>query len=190
VDNRFELTVSNIQKMQLFKELQSCNEITLRYGLTLSEQQIQNLVERRIQALKDTGRIEFGQGVLKKIITEFCDSPYITQDNYEETIIELQDAFYYFKNESIDLVSDDELISNMKSYFDGVCQGSLDYLSGTTLDELCRGVRFGYEPGEPGEMYGPAEYGDMLESDEYDDMLEPVGHDEMYEPDEPGELDL
>lgn len=148
MDNRFVISVTNIQKMQLMQELQNCNEMTLRYGLTLSTQQIQNLVERRIQALKDKGRIEFGQGVLKKIITEFCDSPYITQDNYEETIIELQDSFYYFKNESIDLVSDDELISYMKHYFDDVCQGSLDCLSGTSLEELCRGVRFGYEPDE------------------------------------------
>lgn len=157
MDNRFAMTVVNIQKMQLMKELLNCNEMTSRYGLTLSAQQIQNLVERRIQALKDTGRIEFDQGVLKKIITEFCDSPYITQDNYEETIIELQDSFYYFKNESIDLVSDDELISNMKHYFDGVCQGSLECLSGTSLEELCRAVRSGYEPDEPDEMYEPDE---------------------------------
>lgn len=161
MDDRFAMTIGNIQKIQLIQELQNCNDMTLRFGLTLSAQQIQNLVERRIHALKDTGRIEFGQGVLKKIITEFCDSPYITQDNYEETIIELQDSFYYFKNESIDLVSDDELISNMKLYFDGVCQGSLECLSGTSLEELCRGVRFGYGPNE------------LHESDE------PDGSDEM-----------
>jgi len=46
MDNRFELTVANIQKMQLIQELQSCNEITSRYGLTLSEQQVQNLIEK------------------------------------------------------------------------------------------------------------------------------------------------
>lgn len=171
MDNGFEMTVAKMQKIQLVQELESCNEITSRYGLTFSEQQIQNLVERRVQALKYTDRIEFGQGVLKKIITEFCDSPYITQDNYEETITELQDTFYYFKNESIDLVSDDELISNMKHYFDDVCQGSLDCLSGTSLEELCRGVRFGYEPGE---------HDETDETDVTDEMDE---LDEPYEPD-------
>lgn len=148
MDDKFAMTVGNVQKVQLIQELLHCNDMTLRYGLTLSAQQIQNLVEKRFQALKDTGRIEFGQGVLVKIITEFCDSPYITQDNYEDAIIELQDSFYYFKNESIDLVSDDELISKMKYYFDGVCQGSLECLSGTSLEEICRGIRYGSGPDE------------------------------------------
>lgn len=160
MDDKFAMAVGNVQKVQLIQELLHCNDMTLQYGLTLSAQQIQNLVEKRFQALKDTGRIEFGQGVLVKIITEFCDSPYITQDNYEDTIIELQDSFYYFKNESIDLVSDDELISNMKYYFDGVCQGSLECLSGTSLEELCRGIR--YERG-PDELHEPDESDEMDE---------------------------
>ncbi len=165
MDNRFAMTIGNIQKIRLTQELQNCNDMTLRFGLILSAQQIQNLVERRIQALKDTGRIEFGQGVLKKIISEFCDSPYITQDNYEETIIELQDSFYYFKNESIDQISDEELISNMKRYFDGVCQGSLDCLSGTSLEELCRNIRYGYGPNE---LYESGEPDEADEPDETD----------------------
>lgn len=166
MDDRFAITIGNIQKIQLMQDLQNCNDMTLRFGLALSAQQIQNLAERRIRALKDTGRIEFGQGVLKKIITEFCDSPYITQDNYEETIIELQDSFYYFKNESIDQISDEELISNMKHYFDGVCQGSLECLSGTSLEDLCRNIRYGCGPNE------------LHETDELD------GSDESDEPDE------
>ncbi len=68
------------------------------------------------------------------LVTEFCDSPYIIQANYEDTILELQDSFYYFKNESMDRISDDELIAFMKRYFDGICQGSLEYLSGTSLE--------------------------------------------------------
>jgi hypothetical protein len=161
MDDRFDMTIGNIKKIQLMQELQNCNDITLRFGLTLSAQQIQNLAEMRIQALKDTGRIEFGQGVLKKIITEFCDSPYITQDNYEETIIELQDSFYYFKNESIDQISDEELISNMKHYFDSVCQGSLECLSGTSLEELCRSIRYGCGLDEFDGPDGPDEMDEM-----------------------------
>ena len=88
-----------------------------------------------------TGRIEFGEGVLKKLIRAFSDSPYLWQENYEESLLELQDAFYYFKKESEDYFSDDELISLMKDVFNGVAQGSLDYLIGTTLPELCRLAR-------------------------------------------------
>lgn len=142
MDDMFSLTPVSMQKIQTANELRECNEFTPRYGLSLSEQQIHNLVEKRFEALKDTGRIEFGKGILKKLIYEFCDSPYIIQENYEDTILELLDSFYYFKNESMDLISDDELMTFMKQHFDIICQGSLEYLNGTTLEELCRNTRY------------------------------------------------
>jgi len=126
MDKRFDMTIVNMQKLQTAEELRECNELTVKFGLVLSEQQIQSLVKRRFEALKDTGRIEFGQGILKKLITEFCDSPYIIQENYEDTILELQDSFYYYKNESNNLISDEELITFMKRNFDGICQVSLN----------------------------------------------------------------
>lgn len=145
MEQRFDMTVVNMQKLQTAAELRACNEITLKYGLSLSEEQIQNIVNKRFEALKDTGRIEFGHGILKKLIAEFCDSPYIMQDNYEDTILELQDSFYYFKNESNDLIPDEELISYMRNCFDGICQGSLEYLNDVTLEDLCHSKRFGYD---------------------------------------------
>ncbi|HOE57330.1 MAG TPA: DUF6323 family protein [Bacillota bacterium] len=151
--DRFSLTLIDMQKIQTADELRNCNELTLRYGLSLTEQQIHNIVEKRFEALRDTGRMEFDRGILKKLIYEFCDSPYISQDNYEDTILELQDSFYYFKNESMELISDDELISFMKQHFDTVCQGSLEYLSGTSLEELCRNTRYGYRVDDK-DVYG------------------------------------
>ena len=47
------------------------------------------LINKRFEALKNTGRIEFDEGILKKLIEAFCDSPYIMQNNYEETLEEL-----------------------------------------------------------------------------------------------------
>lgn len=143
MDEKISLSPVDMQKLQTIAELRECNDLTIRYGLFLSDEQIHGLTERRFAALKDTGRIEFGQGILKKLVSEFCDSPYITQENYEDTILELQDAFYYFKNESMDRISDDELISFMKHHFDGICQGSLDYLNDISLEELCRNMRYG-----------------------------------------------
>ena len=80
---------------------------------------------------------------IKKLIEAFCDSPYIMQSNYEETLEELQDIFYFFKEEAMEQISDDELIEFMTRDFDGKCQGSIEYLSGTSLEELCRGTRYG-----------------------------------------------
>ena len=63
--------------------------------------------------------------------------------NYEETLEELQDIFYFFKGEAMEQIADDELIEFMKIYFNEQCQGSIEYLSGTNLEELCRDTRYG-----------------------------------------------
>ncbi|SMC85763.1 DUF6323 family protein [Papillibacter cinnamivorans] len=153
MDDTEMLSLISSQTALETEELRSCNALTLRYGLSLSDAQIRNLVQRRFSALRDTGRVEFGSGILKKLAVEFCDSPYISQENYEDTLLELQDSFYYFKNESQDQIPDDELISFMKRCFDGVCQGSLDYLSGTTLEDLCRNTRYGYKTDGDGRLF-------------------------------------
>jgi len=123
--------------------IRQCNEFTIKNGLVLSEPEITQLVESRKNALEKSGRIEFGGGVIQKIIMEFADSPYINQDDYAEILIELQEYFYYFKNEVLDLISDDELIKKMKKYYDDVCQGSLDYLKSTMLENYSRDLRYG-----------------------------------------------
>ena len=143
MDNFSSLKIIDRQKAAAAKELRECNDITLPFGLYLSEKNIQSLVEKRFAALKDTGRIEFGQSILKKLIRGFCDSPYIDQNNYQDTVLQLIDIFYYFKNESLELITDEELIGLMRKYFDGVCQGSLDYLAGSVLEDICRGSRYG-----------------------------------------------
>lgn len=152
MEHEFAPGTLQIQVQSAAQELRSLEEVTAPYGLSLSEGQIRNLVERRFEALRDTGRMEFGGGVLGKLIRAFCDSPYLTRENYEETLSELQDSFYYFKNESMDLLADDELIEFMKQVFDGRAQGSTEYLAGTSLEELCRYAREGYDPRGTGRL--------------------------------------
>ena len=132
-----------IQK-QAIGEVMKCNDYTSKFGLVLTPAQALELVETRSFALRENGRIEFGGGVIDKIILEFCDSPFLSMHNYTETINELLEIFYYFKSETLDLVCDDDLIKHMKTAFDGVCQGSLDLLSGRELDRLARNLRTGY----------------------------------------------
>ena len=52
--------------------------------------------------------MEFGKGILDKIIFAFCDSDFIYQESYAETIARLQSIFFLFKNESMDELTDDE----------------------------------------------------------------------------------
>lgn len=124
INKRKQIEIANIKK---------CNEYTSQYGLELSDNQINNLLERRKEILKETGRIEFREGIIDKLIKEFCDSPYINQENYDETLYELIEVFYEYKNETMDLMTDNELIEFMKKSFDGICQGDLEYLSGTVM---------------------------------------------------------
>lgn len=119
----------------------SCNQYTEKFGIRLSEQEVVLLLEARKSSLKEQERIEFGEGILPKLIFAFCDSPYIYQDNYVETLEILQDIFYLYKNESLDELTDDELIEYMKKQFDGICQGSLEYLEDTCLEKFARNIR-------------------------------------------------
>ncbi|MGE5676724.1 MAG: DUF6323 family protein [Pseudomonadota bacterium] len=139
------ITTSLIEKHAV-EEIEKCNEFTSQYGLVLTRADAAELVETRTYALKSNGRIEFGGGVLDRIIREFCDSPYISMHNYVETLHELTEIFYYYKNETLDLVADDDLVKFMKESFDGKCQGSLELLSGRELYKLARNLRYGYAP--------------------------------------------
>lgn len=137
---------SAIIQKQTVKEIIQCNDLTIKYGLRLTEQQANELVETRNQVLNANGRVEFSGGVIHKIIQEFCDSPYISKDNYVETIQELIEIFYFYKNETEDLVSDDDLIHFMQNAFNHKCQGSLELLSGRELDKLANNLRYGKNP--------------------------------------------
>ncbi len=137
-----------MQKQQMLQELLKCNEFTSRYGVQLSPEEAGLLMEARKESLSANGRIEFGAGVMQRIIMEFADSPYLYQDNYLSTLLELQECFYYFKNETLDELSDDELIHLMKYHFDHDCQGSAEYLQSTVLENISHDVRYGREQEE------------------------------------------
>lgn len=156
MDEKSLLPILEIQKQLAVKSINSCNEYTGKFGLSLSPSEINKLVKFQHETLKEMGRIELGQSIIPKLIYEFCDSQYVSQDNYVKTLEEFQEMFYYFKNESLDDLSDDELISGMKKYFDNECQGSLEKLRSTYLENMCKNSRYDYDL-----------YGDMYE--EYDE---------------------
>jgi len=115
-------------KQKLMTTLQSCNALSARYGLTLSRVDMQVLAEKQAETLRNTGRIEFGHGPYEKLIYAFCDSLYLTQADYAETLSKLCTMFYHFKSESGEQWSDDELIDSMKRLYNGECHGSPDLM--------------------------------------------------------------
>ena len=131
------------EKNQLQKVMET-NKKTEQFGLELSQENAKLLVEARGEKLKRQKRVEFGEGILPKIIFAFCDSSYITQDSYVETLCRLQEIFYLFKNESMDLLTDDELLDFMREQFEQTCFGDLDYLESTCLESFAREVHADY----------------------------------------------
>ena len=157
MENALELFGRQAMAKYAMRDILRCNEETEAYGLVLTQEQALELVETRSIALKDTGRIEFGEGVIGKLIRAFSDSPYLTPRNYASTLHSLVEIFYAYKNETLDRLSDDELIGFLRSGFDMPCQGSIELLAGTVLDWFARAVRNGRRPDKGDlikELYG------------------------------------
>lgn len=131
------------KQLQITQVLET-NQFTEKYGLALSKEDAEILAEERVHTLQNEQRVEFGQGILPKIIYTFCDSPYIMQENYCESLIRLQEIFYLYKNEMQDEITDDELLEFMQEQFETVCYGDFDYLESTCLDIFSQAVRAGY----------------------------------------------
>lgn len=131
------------KQLQITQVLET-NQFTEKYGLALSKEDAEILAEERVHTLQNEQRVEFGQGILPKIIYTFCDSPYIMQENYCESLIRLQEIFYLYKNEMQDEITDDELLEFMQEQFETVCCGDFDYLENTCLDIFSQAVRAGY----------------------------------------------
>ena len=151
------LSLDKLSNYAVVEQIVALNEKSKQHGLLLSSTDAIQLIETRSRALLENGRIEIGGETLIKIIDTFYDSSFIMQDDYSDTLNELLEIFYYVKNETLELISDDELIKHMKDYFENRCKGSLDLLKDRELEKLANNLR-----------YGVRDYSNMEEPDEQD----------------------
>lgn len=168
-ENMYQLLAKE-KELEELRAIEACNEKTEeRFGLSLSREEAKELAAVRNAALKKYQRVEFGKGILDKLMYMFCDSPYVDQEHYAEILKGLQDIFYRFKNESMDRVTDDELLEFMKEQYDGVCYGDLEYLGSTCLERFSGAVRAGYDGYK--KSGGRGEYGQFSEEASWDSEL-------------------
>lgn len=144
--NEFLLLPRALQLKQTEAELLRCNEATRPYGLWLSRTDAARLAARRFESLRDAGRVEFGGSVLPLLISAFCDSPDLQQADYADALDELQALFYMRKQEAMERLSDEELISALRTVFDRA-HGSLEVLRGVDAAALFR-IAHGSAPAE------------------------------------------
>ena len=138
-NNYLQKLSENYQVGQILKT----NETSKENGLTLTEEEAKALVAARGDTLREERRVEFGDSISPKLIRAFADSSFINQEDYAEIIARLQEIFFLYKNESMDMVTDDELLAIMKNAYENESAGDLEYLEGTALEAFARNVRAG-----------------------------------------------
>ena len=119
------------------KGIAMCAKVLYEHGITLSETETAAIVAAHTKALRDSGRVEFGEGALPALTKAFVSSPYITRENCAELLSELQATFYFFRSECDGLISDERLIAFMKREFNGPAGGDIGYINGTSMERLC-----------------------------------------------------
>ena len=170
----FEKDADQLQLAAAARQLESCNEVISRHGLSLSAADAQAIVVGRTEALAATDRVEFGGGVARELVLAFAGSPYVSQVTFADTVIELQELFYEFKNESLEQLTDDDVINRMRKLFDEYADGDVDLLEQALFEGLARTVR--------DEIVTPPKLGfhDRTDADKAD---EGAGFDDAADPD-------
>lgn len=129
-----------LKEIQTDEILQS-NRVSQKYGLVLTTEEANEIIEARDHILQSYGRIELDSGITTKLIASFCSSSFIAQEDYASTLKELHEIFYYMKNETEDEIGDDGLIETIKDFFDNFCKGSMELLKGRELEAYARNCR-------------------------------------------------
>ena len=134
INNISSLTLNN--DALILDEIMKLNKITSRKNLFLTRAEILDLISNKNINLKEMGRVEFGLGILDKIICVFYDSVYIDKDNYLEMLESLTNAFYLYQASFDNTLTDEEILKYMKKCFDGECAGSIELLESLSFDKL------------------------------------------------------
>jgi hypothetical protein len=122
--------------------LQSNNE-SFEYGLMLSREDVEVIVEWRDASLKHMGRIDLGIDITKKMVEFIYKSQYTNREDYLEAVVDIQDLFYYLKNETLDLISDDDAIDLLSDMYEKFC-GTIRNIQ-SEVEEYSKNFKFSLE---------------------------------------------
>jgi hypothetical protein len=118
-------SVVELQTRFVAKELAAVSDYTANFGIVLSDRDCKEIAQTRNQLLRDTDRVELGVGIVKRIIMEFCDSGYIDQKNFVDTVEGLLECFYSLKTETEDKADDDTVLEFMVRLFENDAGGDV-----------------------------------------------------------------
>ena len=130
---------SNLQITQE-NEILDLNEKSQIYGLTLNKEDVKEIINSRDNTLKSYGRIELDIGITKMIIENLYKSQYTDKDDYVYAINDLHEVFYYLKNETLDQISDIEIIEIIDEVYNN-CSGRIDIVQ-EKCEEFAKSYRW------------------------------------------------
>lgn len=148
--NRYDLlSLDTCNKEAIKNNIMVLNEKTKEFGLILTEEQIENLVDVRKYSLLDNSLLEIGSSIIEDIILEFYSSPYISKIDYDETLYELVEIFYSLRNIFNYKVPDAYIIKAMREHFDTDAYGATELLIKLVSSDIFK--KFGINKGEENE---------------------------------------
>lgn len=124
------------------------NDKTKEFGLMLTEEQIENLIDTRKYALSDNSLLELGSSILEDIILEFYTSPYISKVDYDETLYELVNIYYTLREKFNYHIPDAYIIKLMREHFDDDAYGSTELLVKLVTNDILKIRGYKYYIGE------------------------------------------
>lgn len=148
--NRYDLlSLDTCNREAIKNNIMALNEKTKEFGLILTEEQIENLVDVRKYSLMDNSLLEIGSSIIEDIILEFYSSPYISKIDYDETLYELVEIFYSLRNIFNYKVPDAYIIKAMREHFDTDAYGATELLIKLVSSDIYK--KFGINKGEENE---------------------------------------
>lgn len=119
-----------------------------REGLTLTAEQARTVALAHGDALRRTGRIEWGPSAAEGLLNAFAGSPWLTRENQGQQLADLLALFYDCRAELPDSLPDGWLLERMRQAYDGPCQGCMELMGDCFLLRLPRHLRQGGRPEE------------------------------------------
>ena len=140
---KIDLSPNALAERKLTSSLLEINSTTQKYGLFLTEAIAREIAAARGKSLSDNGRIDFSPDPIVRLIKAFSESRYITQEDFSWVISEVIELFYFLRNEVEDVLSDDDMISEMLVVFTETCAGSIEIMQSKGVEKIVRKYRFG-----------------------------------------------
>ena len=120
--------LTDVHNRYVANELLALNKQTQKAGIVLSQKDCAEIAECRSELLYENERIEVGAGAVKRIIEEFCDSGYVDQRTFKDTVQGLLDCFYAIKTETEDRADDDTVLEFLKYMFETEVGGDVAHI--------------------------------------------------------------